>query len=74
MANMLGIHFQIRDDYINLISDDFHDKKGFAEDLTEGKFSFPIIHCIHSDPIRGKEISGIELLTFRDFSKETNRS
>lgn len=67
MANMLGIHFQIRDDYINLTSDDFHDKKGFAEDLTEGKFSFPIIHCIHSDPIRSKQISGIGSLIFKRF-------
>lgn len=28
----------------------YADNKGFCEDLTEGKFSFPIIHSIRSDP------------------------
>ncbi|KAJ3130437.1 Geranylgeranyl pyrophosphate synthase [Nowakowskiella sp. JEL0407] len=50
LVNNLGVHFQIRDDYINLVSTNFADTKGFAEDLTEGKFSYVILHCIRSDP------------------------
>ncbi|KAJ3294123.1 Geranylgeranyl pyrophosphate synthase [Borealophlyctis nickersoniae] len=50
LVDLLGIHFQIRDDYLNLQSSQYTDNKGFAEDLTEGKFSFPVIHCIRADP------------------------
>lgn len=42
--------FQIRDDYQNLQSGLYTKNKGFCEDLTEGKFSFLIIHSIHSNP------------------------
>ncbi|KAG1461479.1 hypothetical protein G6F56_005722 [Rhizopus delemar] len=35
---------------MNLQSKQYTDNKGFCEDLTEGKFSFPIIHSIRSDP------------------------
>ncbi|KAI6009882.1 farnesyltranstransferase [Pisolithus marmoratus] len=42
--------FQIRDDYMNLQSPAYTNNKGFAEDLTEGKFSFPIVHGIKQDP------------------------
>ena len=28
----------------------YAENKSFCEDLTEGKFSFPIIHAIRSDP------------------------
>lgn len=48
LANLIGLLFQIRDDFMNLESKDYADNKGFAEDLTEGKFSFPIIHGIRS--------------------------
>ena len=48
LLNKLAIYFQIRDDYMNLVSKDYHDHKSFCEDLTEGKFSFPIIHGIQS--------------------------
>ncbi|KAJ5561378.1 hypothetical protein N7461_000139 [Penicillium sp. DV-2018c] len=46
----LGVLFQIRDDYQNLQSDTYRVNKGFCEDITEGKFSYPIIHSIQSRP------------------------
>lgn len=50
LTNLLGAIFQIRDDYQNLKGEAYSLNKGFCEDLTEGKFSFPIIHCIRTDP------------------------
>ncbi|KAI7901604.1 geranylgeranyl pyrophosphate synthase [Cokeromyces recurvatus] len=50
LVSKIGIHFQVRDDYMNLQSKKYSDNKGFCEDLTEGKFSFPIIHSIRADP------------------------
>lgn len=46
----MGIIFQIQDDYQNLSSDLMTQNKGLCEDLTEGKFSFPIIHSIRAQP------------------------
>ncbi|KAL3783578.1 hypothetical protein HJC23_002082 [Cyclotella cryptica] len=46
LVNNLGLYFQIRDDLINLADEEYMKSKSFCEDLTEGKFSFPIIHCI----------------------------
>ena len=48
LVNNLGLYFQIRDDLINLSDEEYFKSKSFCEDLTEGKFSFPIIHCIAS--------------------------
>lgn len=50
LVHVLGLIFQIEDDYKNLSDVQYTENKGFAEDLTEGKFSFPIIHSIRSDP------------------------
>ncbi|CCV00380.1 unnamed protein product [Malassezia sympodialis ATCC 42132] len=47
LVNLLGLLFQIRDDYMNLHSGSSH-AKGFCEDLTEGKFSFPLLHAIRT--------------------------
>ncbi|RZC34814.1 polyprenyl synt domain containing protein, partial [Asbolus verrucosus] len=46
----IGLFFQIRDDYMNLCSEEYSANKNYCEDLTEGKFSFPIIHAIHTYP------------------------
>ena len=70
LGNLLGLFYQIRDDYVNLVDSQvcqhvssdpstrvaqnetaqYMKNKGYLEDLTEGKFSFPIIHCILADP------------------------
>ncbi|KAL5509033.1 hypothetical protein EMCRGX_G004314 [Ephydatia muelleri] len=49
LTDALGLFFQIRDDYANLSSKEYMDNKSFCEDLTEGKFSFLIIHGIRAD-------------------------
>ncbi|KAF6746807.1 farnesyltranstransferase [Ephemerocybe angulata] len=49
LVSLFGVYFQIRDDLMNLSSPEYTSNKGFAEDLTEGKFSFPVVHGIHTD-------------------------
>lgn len=49
LSSLTGLIFQIRDDYMNLVSNEYSNNKGAYEDLTEGKFSFPIIHGIRAD-------------------------
>ncbi|KAI8884525.1 geranylgeranyl pyrophosphate synthase [Backusella circina FSU 941] len=46
----IGLHLQIRNDYLNLYSKDYTDNQGFCTDFEEGKFSFPVIHSIQSNP------------------------
>ncbi|VDO61612.1 unnamed protein product [Heligmosomoides polygyrus] len=55
LLRQMALFFQIRDDYLNLVSDDMAKQKSFAEDLTEGKFSFPIIHAIRSSPVSSND-------------------
>lgn len=48
LAALLGQFFQVRDDYLNLTSTSLG--KSFCDDLTEGKFSLPVIHSVRSTP------------------------
>lgn len=46
LVNLIGLLYQIRDDYMNLRSGDYTQNKGYCDDLSEGKFSFPVIHAL----------------------------
>jgi len=46
LCDSISVYFQVRDDFINLASEEYHVNKSYCEDLSEGKYSFPIIHAI----------------------------
>lgn len=51
LVSTIGLLFQILDDHLNLSpTSGYSTLKGLCEDLTEGKFSFPVIHAIRADP------------------------
>ncbi|XP_076245307.1 geranylgeranyl pyrophosphate synthase quemao isoform X1 [Calliopsis andreniformis] len=64
LAGILGLYFQIRDDYCNLCLQEYAENKSYCEDLSEGKFSFPIIHAIQSHP-EDRQLMSILLEQFK---------
>lgn len=50
LIEAIGMFFQIRDDLANLTSKEYSDSKSFCEDLTEGKFSYPIVKYFQKEP------------------------
>ncbi|CAF1074214.1 unnamed protein product [Adineta steineri] len=58
LCQALTFLFQIRDDYCNLVSEEYTQNKSYCEDLSEGKFSFPIIHALNARPDDSR-LSGI---------------
>lgn len=68
ITNDVGRFFQIRDDLLDLISEEFAKKKGgYGSDFKEGKFSFPVIHCVRTHP----ETEAAFLEVFRKPAAET---
>ncbi|MEM7153874.1 MAG: FAD-dependent oxidoreductase [Myxococcota bacterium] len=50
-SDNIGVFFQVRDDYLDLTSEAYFAKKGgMASDFDEGKFSYPVVHCIGEHP------------------------
>ena len=70
LVNIIGALFQIRDDYLNLSSTEYTSNKGLCEDLTEGKFSYPIIHAIRSNP---QNLQLINILKQKTENEEVKR-
>ena len=50
LLRLIGEYFQIRDDYANLKLKEYADQKTAFEDITEGKYSYPIIDAIRQNP------------------------
>ncbi|KAG5980692.1 hypothetical protein E4U55_003736 [Claviceps digitariae] len=50
LIETLSLLWQIHNDYENLQSDGYFEKKGYCEDIAEGKFSYPVVHSIHARP------------------------
>ena len=50
LINKIGLFFQIRDDLANLCSIEYINSKSFCDDLTEGKFSYPVIDYLNKNP------------------------
>ncbi|KAL8756241.1 MAG: hypothetical protein Q9199_003063 [Rusavskia elegans] len=56
LADTIGLIFQICDDYKNLSSTHMTAEKGYCEDLTEGKFSFPVVHALNGSSSCNNEL------------------
>lgn len=50
----------------------YEDNKGFAEDLSEGKFSFPVVHGIRADGTNRQILSEFSL-PLADIGRRTVR-
>ncbi len=69
LSNLLGVLYQVKDDYLNLKSSEYRSKKGFCEDITEGKFSFPVVYsvkkCRESSNFQNEAQELIDILRLR---------
>ena len=74
LVNDMAMYFQIRDDFINLADEEYMKSKSFCEDITEGKFSFPIVHAITNESKHTQLISILKQRTSDDDVKRYAQS
>nr|BAF42685.1 geranylgeranyl diphosphate synthase-1-A-isoform [Nasutitermes takasagoensis]BAF42690.1 geranylgeranyl diphosphate synthase-1-A-isoform [Nasutitermes takasagoensis] len=65
LNRIMQLYWQIRDDYCNLCMQQYTNERGYCDDISEGKFSFPIIHAILNNPDDQQVIS---ILRFQNTS------
>lgn len=69
LGESLGIVFQIQDDILNITKSELSDKKGFGDDITEGKRSLPVIYALSTlSKSQAKRLIKILLLHTNDQS------
>ena len=69
LAESIGIGFQIQDDVLSVTGEEFSKKKGFGDDITEGKRSLMVIYALrHASPEQKKRL--LEILGMHTTNKE----
>ncbi|WQF89954.1 Putative polyprenyl synthetase, isoprenoid synthase domain superfamily [Colletotrichum destructivum] len=58
-SRLSGLYYQVRDDYMNIVSADYAGKKGYAEDLDEQKFSYMLVHMARLAPEMMDQVEGM---------------
>ncbi|KAK1974967.1 geranylgeranyl pyrophosphate synthetase [Colletotrichum cereale] len=60
-TQLFGRFYQVRDDYLNISSceSSYMEKKGFAEDLDEQKFSYILVHMYTRHPEARDKVEGV---------------
>ncbi len=55
IGEAIGIAFQIKDDVLSIAGEEFSSKKGYGDDITEGKRSLLVIHALKKANKQDKE-------------------
>jgi ophiobolin F synthase len=58
-SSLIGRFFQVRDDYMDITSVDYANKKGFCQDLDERKFSYMMVYTWKRNPEIRDQIQGL---------------
>ncbi|GKT46158.1 fusicoccadiene synthase [Colletotrichum spaethianum] len=58
-SRLSGLYYQVRDDYMNIMSADYASKKGYAEDLDEQKFSYMLVYMAQQSPEMMDQVEGM---------------